>query len=64
MGTEEGVEGIIKESICHQGDYRPVWNRRHSRSRRQGRSQSRSTKRISVFFFKDPEEDLAIHTDP
>uniref|UniRef100_A0A8C3IZE8 BCL2 associated transcription factor 1 n=1 Tax=Calidris pygmaea TaxID=425635 RepID=A0A8C3IZE8_9CHAR len=29
----------------HRGGYRPVWNRRHSRSPRRGRSRSRSPKR-------------------
>ncbi|XP_074000541.1 bcl-2-associated transcription factor 1 isoform X2 [Numenius arquata] len=32
----------------HRGGYRPVWNRRHSRSPRRGRSRSRSPKRRSV----------------
>uniref|UniRef100_A0A2R9AB03 BCL2 associated transcription factor 1 n=1 Tax=Pan paniscus TaxID=9597 RepID=A0A2R9AB03_PANPA len=32
----------------HLGGYRPVWNRRHSRSPRRGRSHSRSPKRRSV----------------
>uniref|UniRef100_A0A2I3H458 BCL2 associated transcription factor 1 n=1 Tax=Nomascus leucogenys TaxID=61853 RepID=A0A2I3H458_NOMLE len=30
---------------CHRGGYRPVWNRRHSRSPRRGYSHSRSPKR-------------------
>uniref|UniRef100_A0A8C2LG92 Btz domain-containing protein n=1 Tax=Cricetulus griseus TaxID=10029 RepID=A0A8C2LG92_CRIGR len=32
----------------HRGGYRPVWNRRHSRSPRRGRSCSRNPKRRSV----------------
>lgn len=47
----------------HRGGYRPVWNRRHSRSPRRGRSRSRSPKE-DPFLLKDPEADLAGHTDP